>query len=431
MPILDPEMETMPRAELRQVQLERLQATLNRIVRNVAFYHRWFKEAQALPSEIRTLEDTARLPLITRHTLVENQPYGMFAVPMRDVVRLHPSRSGEEEPIVIGHTKNDILVWTHLKARGFAAAGVSETDFVQVYLDYSLFPGAVVAHYGAERLGACVTPLYNLPIADQVRIMRDYRTTVLICTPPRAVHIVRYLRERDFDPKTLFLRTLILVGESWSPSAVSPIEEALFVKVFGNYGVNEICTPGIAFECEEKNGLHINEDHFLPEIIDPQTGDPLPPGARGELVLTTLTREAFPLVRFRTGDITTLAEEPCPCGRTFARMEPVSSRTDDMLAVEGIEFLPSEVGAVLARLEHVTSRYCLRILRQGLEDRLEVEVEVTPALFQDRISTMETLRLRIQDALYERLRIKPAVKLVEPRSLEGRPRVLDLRNTNA
>ncbi|HQH70745.1 MAG TPA: phenylacetate--CoA ligase [bacterium] len=431
MPILEPKYECMDRSDLRQLQLERLQAVLNRVVRNVAYYQETFKRSESLPSDFRSFDDLSLLPLIDRRTLADNHPYGMFAVPLREVVRLHPSHSARwGEPIVIGHTKNDILAWTHVKARGFAAANITQSDMVQVYLDYTLFPGAVVAHYGAEQLGACVTPLYNMPIADQIPIMRNYRATVLICTPTRAVHIVRYLREHQIDPKSLFLRAIVFVGESWSNRTRRQVEESLFVDVFGNYGVSEICMPGIAFECEAKNGLHINEDHFLAEIIDPETGRVLPPGRRGELVLTTLTREAFPLIRFRTGVSSALTSEPCPCGRTLARMENVTHRTDDMLVVEGVEFTPSEIGMVLSQMEHVSSHYRLVIQREETRDRLEVEVEITPDIFIDSLGPLETLRERIEEAIFERIHLKPVIKLVEPKSLEGRDSVLDQRENN-
>ena len=430
MPIMDPKHESMSRSEIRQLQLERLQAVLNRAVRNVSYYQQSFKEADVLPTDIRSLSDLEKLPLIDRQTLSDNQPYDMFAVPLREVVRLHPSRSGPDDPVVIGHTKNDIIVWTHLKARSFASADINQNDMVQVYLDYSLFPGAVVAHYGAEQLGACVTPLYSMPIPMQVEIMRNYRTTVLICTPTRALHIVRYMRERDIDPKSLFLRTVVFVGESWSLRTQSQVEDFLFVSVYGNYGISEICIPGIAYECEKHTGLHLCEDHFIAEIIDPATGQVLPPGERGELVLTTLTKEAFPLIRFRTGDVTSLREDECSCGRTFQRIENVSRRADDMLTVEGVEFLPSEIGMVLTNLEHVTSNYRLIVQREGTRDRLEVEVEITPDIFIDQLGPLETLRERIEEDIFDRLRVKPIIKLVEPNSLVGQERVVDLREND-
>ncbi len=428
MPIMDTRHETMSRDELRQLQLERLQAILNRVMRNVDFYQKWFRDANILPQDFRSLDDLSLLPLINRQTLVENHPYGMFAVPLRDVVRLHPSQTGVGETVVIGHTKNDIYVWTNLKARGFAAAGITESDMVLVYLDYTLFPGAVVAHYGAEQLGACVTPLYNTPIAEQIQIMMNYRTTVLICTPNRAIHVVRYLHEKGIDPKKLFLRKVILVGESWSPKIRLQIKESLMVDVYGNFGVTEICIPGIASECEEVNGLHINEDHFLPEIVDPNTGDVLPFGERGELVITTLTKEAFPLIRYRTGAFTHLTANLCPCGRTFVRMANVAFRTDDILEVDGVEFIPTEIKNILSRIEDVTTGFRLVIHREGSRDRLEVEVEITPEIFQDKLGALEALRERIEEAIYERIRLKPIIKMVEPRRLEDHERVVDLRN---
>ncbi|MDP8246362.1 MAG: AMP-binding protein [Candidatus Hinthialibacter antarcticus] len=427
MPILNEKQECETRDSIQQLQLERLQAALNRAVRNVTHYQQSFKEADWLPREITTLNDLNKLPRINRDTLLANQPYGMFAVPLREVVRLHPSASGRCEPIVIGHTQNDIRVWTEMKARGFAAADITQNDMVLVYLDYALFPGAVAAHYGVEQLGACVTPLFNTPIADQIEIMRNYRTTVLICTPSRAVHIVRYMQEKTIDAKTLFLRSVVLVGESSSPLSRSLIEEGLYVDVFENFGVSEICMPGVAFECAEHNGLHLNEDHFLAEIVDPQSGEILTHGERGELTITTLTKEAFPLIRFSTGAITSIDAAACPCGRTSARMAPVTERADDMLIVEGIEFSPAEVGAVLSRIEHATANYRLIILREETWDRVEIEVEITPEIFNDQVGPLEALRERIEEAILIRLRFKPIIKLVEPKSLEGKERVIDKR----
>lgn len=427
MPILDAKHETMTRAHLRQLQLERLQAMLNRASRQVTHYQHSFKEAGISPSEIRSLDDLARLPLIDRRTLIEQHPYGMFAVPLREVVRLHPSHSGRQEAIVIGHTKNDIANWIQLKARGFAGADITQNDLVQVYLDHTLFPGAVVAHYGAEELGACVTPLNSMPITDQVQIMINYRTTVLICTPTRAMRLVRYLRDSGRDPKSLFLRSIVFVGESWSAKTRKQVEDSLFVDVFGNYGVNEICMPGIAFECEHKRGLHMNEDHFLAEIVDPESGAVLPSGARGELVLTTLTRQAFPLIRFRTGDITSLDEAACACGRTLGRMESVVRRADDTLTVDGVEFLPSEIGAILSQIENASSHYRLAIAREDTRDTLRVEVEMTPHIFTDHLGPIEVLRKRIEEAVFERLSLRPQVKLVEPKSLQGKETVVDQR----
>jgi phenylacetate-CoA ligase len=420
--------ETMPRDDIRQMQLERLQATLNRVMRNVSFYQEWFKQSDLLPGDFRTLADVQKLPLITRETLAANHPYGMFAVPLREVVRLHPNLPNVGSPVVIGYSKKDVMVWTQMKARGFAGADVTKNDLVQVYLDYSLFPGAVVAHYGAEELGACVTPLYNMPVGAQIELMINYRTTVLICTPTRAMHIVRYIKQNDLDPKALFLRTVLLVGdELWTSNTRQQIEETLFVDVYGNYGVPEICSPGIGYECSEKNGFHINEDHFYSEIIDPGSGAVLPVGATGELVITTLTKEAFPLIRFRTGDITTLMEDECACGRTFMRMENVASRSDDMILIEGVEFLPQEIGNVLMSIEHVTSNFCLTLRREGIQDRLEIEVEVSPGLFTDKLGGLESQRERIEEEVFRHIRVKPIITMVEPRSLEGKEKVVDTR----
>lgn len=429
MPILDVQQETASRNEIGQLQLERLQATLNRVMRHVAFYRDWMKETDVLPSDFRTLDDLVRLPLIDRHTLEENQPYGFFAVPMREVVRLHPGHVGVRVPIVIGHTKDDVQMWTHLKARGFAAAEFTQNDMVQVYLDFSLFPGAVVANYGAERLGACVTPLYNMPIPDQIDIMRKFRTTILICTLSRALRIIRFMEEHAIDPKSLFLRSIVLVSECWSREQKRGIQDALEIDVYGNFGVYEICSPGIAFDCGREGGLHINEDHFLPEIIDPQSGVILPPGDRGELVLTTLTKEAFPLIRYRTGNITSLSYDVCECGRTLVRMQPVTARADGLISVEGVEFLPSDIGDILSKQEDVTAHYRLRIVSDETRDRLEIDVEMTPGIFQgDTVRSLESLCARLEETFFDRLRLPVTVKLVRPQSLAGQVQVEDLRN---
>lgn len=428
MPILDVKNETLNRRDMEQLQLERLQSTLNRVIRNVAFYQKWFRDAGLLPADFRSLADIRKLPVINRKTLVENHPYGMFAVPLRDVIRMHPSTLGMAEPVVIGYTQNDITNWTRLKARGFMAANFSHNDMVQIYLDYTQFPGAVIAHYGAEQLGACVTPLFNIQVSDQIEIMKNYRTTVLICTQSRAIHLMQYIRKNNIDIKSLFLRTIILAGEPWSDHTRQVVAEELQVEIFGYYGVMEICSPGIAFECDKQNGLHINEDYFLPEIINPESGEILPSGQKGELVLTTLNKEAFPLIRYRTGDITVLHEEPCACGRTLIRMENVSSRTDDLLVVEGVEFHPAEIGVLLEGLGLPDAQYRLLILREETRDRLELDLAIPPDLFKDLVVSMEALRTKIADTIYERLNLVCFIHLVNPASLEGKERVSDQRN---
>ena len=427
MSIFDPKHETMSRDELQQHQLEKLQAVLNRAIRNVAYYRKWFKDAELLPDDFRSLDDLRKVPLTSRATLVENHPYGMFAVPLRQVIRLHPIQTRGGKQIVIGYTKNDVDNWTNLKARGFAAASVDEDDILQVCLDYSLFPGALIAHYGAEVLGACVIPVYNVALEEQIPIMRNYRVTAVVCTPSHAFHIVQYLQENEIDPKSLFLHHIVLTGERWSTEQRKKIEDSLGVTVLGGYGVIEVCSPGIAFECEEQNGFHINEDHFIPEIIDPKSGEVLPAGREGELVLTTLTKEAFPLIRYRTGDITTLREETCACGRTTIKMENITMRTDDRIVIGGAEISLQEVRSVLLEHEHVSSNFCLVATSEQATDKLEIQVEVTSEMFGDEVKALEDLRRRIETSIVERLRIRPHVRLVEPRSLEGKPRIQDNR----
>lgn len=427
MPIHDERLECVSRAEIEQLQIERLQATLNRAARNVPHYQRAFEQRGVEPRDISSLGDVARLPRVSRQTLADEQPYGMFAAPLRDVVRLHQSAGGPQGPVVIGHTRRDIEIWTEMKARSFAAAGITQNDMALVYLDAALFPGAAAAHYGAERLGACVTPLIDTPIAEQVDIMIDYRTSVLICAPSRALRLIHYLDEQGIDPKTLFLRALTLVGESSSREIRRKIAERLFVDVYENFGVSEICMPGVAFECEAHQGLHINEDHFLAEIVDPQSGEALSPGERGELTLTTLSKEAFPLVRFSTGAATSLDFSACPCGRTLARMAPVTERIDDLLIVEGVEFSPAAVGRALARIDHASSNYRITLTRAERGDFVLIEVEITPDAFNDQVGPLEALKRRIEEAIALKLRIKATARLVEPRSLKDSEQVIDNR----
>ncbi|HQO35968.1 MAG TPA: phenylacetate--CoA ligase [bacterium] len=427
MPVYDPKHETMDRAELRQLQLEKLQAILNRVDRNVAYYGKMFRSADLSPEDFHSLEDLQRIPLTSGETLVENHPYGMFAVPLRQVIRLHPLPSKHGRQIVIGYTKNDVNNWTLLKARSFAAAGVTEDDILQVYLDYSLVPGALVAHYGAELLGACVIPVYNVALEEQIPIMLNYRVTALVCSPSHALHIVNYMKKNEIDPKSLFLRVMILTGERWSEELRSRIEGFLGVTALGGYGVPEICSPGIATECMERDGFHINEDHFLAEVIDPKTGEVLPYGREGELVLTTLMKEAFPLIRYRTGDITILREESCPCGRTTLRMDRVMMRTDDSLTINGMQISLSDIREILQ--EHGMESPNLRMVATAEEetDRLEIQIEVTSNMLGDEVRALEVLRERIEEAIVERLRIRPHVRLVEPRHLQGQERIVDLR----
>ncbi len=417
MAIRDRSYETLKRDEIRQLQLERLQVTINRVYRNVAFYRSLLDEAGIAPEDMTSLEDLSKIPFTTKESLIHNQPYGMFALPLREVVRLQSSSGTTREPIVVGYSKNDIEHWTELVARVLTAGGVTRDDVVQISFDYGLFTGALGFHYGAEKTGATVIPCSRLNTEKQIAIMRNYRTTVLVCTPTFALHIVKVINEQGVGPAELSLRVGLLGAEPWSETVREDIERGLHITALDNYGLSEIIGPGVSAECKEKNGLHIFEDHFIPEVIDPETGRSLPDGERGELVLTTITKEAFPMIRYRTGDLTSLDHSACPCGRTLVRMSRVAARTDDIVIIQGVKVMPSRIEQILTEIEGTEPHFRLSVDRSGALDELEVSVEVSPEIFFDEVKKMSALQGEIQKRLEEAFGFFVKVKLVEPMSL--------------
>lgn len=415
--IWDRRHECLLREEIAQLQLERLQSTLNRVYRNVAFYKKSFDQLKISPDDIQTMNDLTRFPLTAKENLRESYPYGMFALTLRDVVRIHSSSGVTGKPTVTGYTRNDLHHWSQLTARVLTAGGVTKDDVVQITFKYGLFTGAFGLHYGAELIGASVIPMSTGNTSKQVMIMQDYKTTALVSTPSYALLLGRHMEKNGINPKSLSLKLGLFGGEPWSESMRQEIEESLNISATDNYGVSEVMGPGVAAECEGKNGLHINEDHFIPEIIDPQTLKPLPPGTEGELVLTTLSKEAFPLVRFRTRDITTLDYSPCACGRTQVRMKKVLGRSDDILIMKGIKIFPSQVEAILLEVEGVEPRYQLLADRVEGADILELRVEVNEDVFSDEIKYLQNISLQIEKKLREIIGISAKVKLVAPESL--------------
>jgi phenylacetate-CoA ligase len=415
--IWDRRYECMPREEIEQLQLERLQSTLNRVYRNVAFYKKRFDQQKISPDDIQTMADLSRFPLTAKEDLRESYPYGMFALTLRDVVRIHSSSGVTGKPTVTGYTRNDLHHWSQLTARVLAAGGVTKDDVVQITFKYGLFTGAFGLHHGAELIGASVIPMSTGNTAKQVMIMQDYKTTALVSTPSYALLLGRYMEKQGINPKSLSLKLGLFGGEPWSEAMRQEIEESLAINATDNYGVSEVMGPGVAAECEVKNGLHIYEDHFIPEIIDPQTLKCLPPGAEGELVLTTLSKEAFPLVRYRTRDITTLDYAPCSCGRTGVRMKKVLGRSDDILILKGIKIFPSQVEAILMEVEGVEPRYQLIADRVEGADTLELRVEVNEDVFSDEIKYLQNISLKIEKKLREIIGVSAKVKLVAPESL--------------
>ncbi len=423
--------ETMDREELAQLQLERLQTTVNRAFRNVSFYRKRFESIGLQPGDIRSLADLRKLPFTTKDDLRDNYPYGMLAVPLREVVRIHSSTGTTGKPTAVGYTRNDLENWSELCARFMTAGGVTSDDVVQIAFGYGMFTGAFGLHYGAEKIGASVIPSSSGNTQRQIMFMQDFRSTVLVCTPSYALFLAEALREAGVDRSRLFLRWGLFGSEPWSERMRRELEGLLGLVATDNYGLSEVGGPGVAGECLEKAGQHLNEDHFIAEVIDPDSGEVLPLGEKGELVLTTITREAMPLIRYRTRDLTRLTVGPCACGRTLAKMDKVMARTDDMIIVRGVNIFPSQVEQVLTEFDGITPHYQIILTREGALDEMEVKVEISETLFFDEMRKQKELVDRISRRLREALGVSPSLKLVEPHSLErfsGKAkRVLDQR----
>ena len=431
MSIWDPDYECMPREEMEQLQLERLQATLNRVYKNVTCYRNKFKELGIVPEDVTSLADLSKLPFTTKEDLRLNYPYGMFAVPLREVVRIHSSSGTTGKPTVVGYTKQDVKVWSNLVARFMTAAGVNHDDVVQIAFGYGLFTGAFGLHYGSEMIGASVIPMGAGNTEKQIMIMQDYRTTALVSTPSYAVTIAERMEKMGIDPKSLCLKVGLFGGEPWSEAMRREIESRLGISATDNYGLSEVIGPGVAGECQCKCGMHISEDAFLAEIIDPDTGKTLPPGSVGELVLTSLTKEAFPMVRYRTRDITSLDYTKCGCGRTTVRMKKTMGRSDDMLIIKGVNVYPSQIEEVLFAIEGCQPHYQLVVDRKGAMDTLEIRIEVTENIFFDEMKLQKAFLDNVERRIDSVLGVGAVVKLVEPNSIpraEGKAsRVIDNR----
>jgi phenylacetate-CoA ligase len=430
--LFDEEFETLPREALEALQLKRLVTTAERVYATVSFYKKKFDEAGIRPSEIKSLKDLRRLPLTTKIDLRDNYPFGLFAVPMEQVVRIHASSGTTGKPTVVGYTRRDIDTWAGLMARSLAAAGAHKNDIIHNAYGYGLFTGGLGVHYGAEKLGASVIPISGGNSKRQIVIMQDFGSTVLTCTPSYALSLAETAEEMGVDIKKLKLKVGIFGAEPWSEKMRDDIEHKLNIQAIDIYGLSEVIGPGVSIEClEGKRGLHIFEDHFIPEIIDPKSGEVLPYGQKGELVFTTITKEAFPLIRYRTRDISVLHAEPCKCGRTHMRMERVSGRSDDMLIIRGVNVFPSQIESVLMNIEGVEPHYLLIVDRQGALDTLEVHVEVNEKVFSDEVKKLQSLGRKIEKEIKDLLGVNAGVKLVEPKSIqrsEGKAqRVIDKR----
>lgn len=430
--IHDIEFETMPREALEAIQLRRLQATLQRVYATVPFYRKRFDEAGFKPADMKSLDDLRRVPFTTKQDLRDNYPFGLFAVPMDNVVRIHASSGTTGKPTVVGYTARDVNTWAELMARSLAAAGATRGDIIHNAYGYGLFTGGLGVHYGAERLGASVIPISGGNTKRQIMIMKDFGATILTCTPSYALHLAEVAQEMGVDFRDLKFKAGIFGAEPWSEKMRREIEKKLNLDAVDIYGLSEVIGPGVAVEClEAKAGLHIFEDHFIPEIIDPETGEVLPYGETGELVFTSITKEAFPVIRYRTRDITSLNPEPCICGRTHVRMNRVSGRTDDMLIIRGVNVFPSQIESVLMEIDGVEPHYQLVVDREGTLDMLTVMVEVGEKAFTDEIKGLQHLEKLIAKNIKEYLGVSAKVKLVEPKSIarsEGKAvRVIDNR----
>jgi phenylacetate-CoA ligase len=413
-----PESEAMDRKELEQLQLERLALTINRVYLNVPFYRRTFDEAGFNPDDLRSLGDLRKLPFTVKNDLRENYPYGLFAVPLREVVRVHASSGTTGMSTVVGYTRNDIKTWSNLVGRILTAGGITADDVIQISFNYGLFTGAFGLHYGAERVGASVIPMSSGNTKRQIKIMQDFKTTALVSTPSYAMLIADTMMEMGINRNSLSLKWGLFGAEPWSDAMRKELQDKLKITATDNYGLSEVMGPGVAGECLERNGLHIAEDHFLVEIIDPNTLQPVGPGEIGELVITTLTKEAFPMIRYRTRDLTRLIEEPCPCGRTMRRMARVMGRTDDMLIIRGVNVFPSQIEAVLFEIEGTEPHYQIVIDRKGALDDATVLVEVSEQMFFDQMKKQAELKETIKKRIASELGISAEVKLVEKKSLE-------------
>lgn len=415
--IWNPEYETMERDRLRELQFERLQMTVRWAYNNVPFYREQWEQARLRPQDIGSLDDLENIPFTVKDDFRRAYPYGLFAVPLEQVVRIHSSTGTTSRPTVVGYTRGDLNTWAELTARVASAGGAHAHDVAQIAFGYGLPTGGFGLHAGLERLGATVIPASTGNTRRQLTIMRDFHTTVLVCTPSYAMYIAGSIEEMGFDPQELKLRVGLFGAEPWTTEVREQLEARLGLSATDNYGLSELMGPGVSGECQMKEGLHVNEDHFIVEVVDPETGERVPEGKEGELVFTSLTKEALPVLRYRTGDLASLNLRPCACGRTFARHTKVFARTDDMLIVRGVNVFPSQVEQVLCRIEGVEPHFQILLTREDALDQMEVQVEVEPAIFPDQMRKLVEFEREVADRLQEELGVRARVRLVEPRGV--------------
>jgi len=410
--------ECMSREEMREHQSKLLRHMVERVYHNVPFYRNKMHELGLEPGDIAGIDDLEKLPFTTKQDLRDNYPYGLAAVPMSEIVRLHASSGTTGKPTVVGYTRKDLRTWSEVIARTLYSAGVDKHDFVQIAYGYGLFTGGLGLHYGVEKVGASVIPISGGNTKKQLQIMKDFGSTVLACTPSYALYLAEAIEEFNIPREELKLRIGIFGAEPWTEHMRRDIEQKLGIKAIDIYGLSEIIGPGVASECECQKGLHINEDHFIPEILDVETLKPLPYGQKGELTFTTVTKEGMPLLRYRTRDLTLLHDEKCECGRTLVRMEKCLGRSDDMLIIRGVNVFPTQIESVLLEMGGTSPHYLLIVDRSNNLDTLEVWVEVDPKLFSDEVRKLEELKRNIKHNIEHTLGLSVNLKLVEPKTIE-------------
>ncbi|MGB9711026.1 MAG: phenylacetate--CoA ligase family protein [Thermodesulfovibrio sp.] len=429
--IWNKEMECMSEEQLRALQLERLKQTIKRAYEKVPYYRKKFDEVGLKPEDIKTLDDIKNIPFTSKADLREVYPFGMFAASLSEIVEIHMSSGTTGKPVVAGYTRNDIEVWAEVMARCLTMAGATKDDIIQNCYGYGLFTGGFGVHYGAQKIGAMIVPASAGNTRRQIEIMRDFGSTILTCTPSYALYMAEVAEEMGVEPRTLKLKAGCFGAEMWTEQMRKEIEKRFNINALNIYGLTEIIGPGVAHECIEKKGLHVFEDHFYVEIIDPDTGDTLPDGKRGELVLTTLTREGMPMLRFRTRDITSIIREKCACGRTFAKIERIRGRTDDMIKVRGVMIFPYQIERAILEVQGIEPHYQIVVTRPQHLDEIEVMVEMSKETFSDEVKHIENLRKKLEKRIEETIGIRVKVSLVEPKSLprsEGKAkRVIDKR----
>jgi len=416
--IWNEKMECAGRDEMRSVQSERLIETVNRIYHNVPSYRQKMQAVGLVPNDIKSIDDLSKLPFTIKTDLRDNYPFGMFTVPMSEIVRIHASSGTTGKPTVVGYTRKDLTTWAEVVTRSLCMAGLHREDIVQIAYGYGLFTGGLGLHYGCENLGASVIPISGGNTVKQLQLMQDFGTTVIACTPSYSLYLAEEMEAAGIKKENLKLRIGIFGAEPWTENMRKEIESKLGIKAIDIYGLSEIIGPGVSCECEHQVGMHINEDHFIPEIIDPVTLQPLTAGEIGELVFTTITKEGIPLIRYRTRDLTRLNYEKCACGRTLVRMDKCKGRSDDMLIIRGVNVFPSQIESVLLEMSETAPHYLLIVEREGNLDTLKLMVEVQEQFFSDEIRKLEALRKKITHKLQSTLGIAVDVKLVEPKTIE-------------